>query len=395
MKYYLIAGEASGDLHGSKLMGGLKIKDPEAEFRYFGGDLMAAEGGILVRHYRQTAVMGLFKVITNLGRISRNLKLCRQDILAYRPDALILIDYSGFNLRIARWARPAGFRVIYYISPKVWAWNSRRVRTIKEYVDRMYVILPFEVDFYREHDYPVEYVGNPVLDSVEQHRADPLSRQEFLEKNRLEDEPIIALLAGSRREEIRHCLPEMLAVTGEFPGYRFVIAGAPGISPELYSRYTGVYSGSLESGESGRSTASGGFTVHVVFNQTYDLLMQAEAAVVTSGTATLETALFGVPEAVIYKMGKLTYTIGSRFIKPRFFSLVNLIMDREVVREILQVRVRQKISAELHRILEDESYRKQMQEDFRELRSRLGETDAPLRLAERITAFLGESASTG
>ena len=375
MKYYLIAGEASGDLHGSKLMKGLKGLDPEAEFRYFGGDLMAAEGGTLVQHYRQTAVMGVFKVISNLGKISRNLKTCRQDILDYRPDALILIDYSGFNLRIARWAKPEGFRVIYYISPKVWVWNSSRIRTIKKSVDRMFVILPFEVDFYRKHDYPVEYVGNPVLDSVEEKRADPEPRQAFLERNGLTDKPIIALLAGSRRQEIRHCLPEMLAAAKEFPDYQFVIAGAPGIAPELYNIYIG---------ESGTP---------VVFTQTYELLMQAKAAVVTSGTATLETALFAVPEAVIYKMGKVTYYVGKQFIKPRFFSLVNLIMEREVVKEILQVNVRQKISAELHRILEDREYRIQMLEDFSSLRSKLGETGAHMRLAERIVSFVKESAT--
>ncbi len=372
MRYYLIAGEASGDLHGSKLMKGLKRSDPDAEFRYFGGDLMAADGGTLVKHYRETAVMGFFKVVSNLGKISRNLKLCRQDILGYAPDALILIDYSGFNLRIARWAKPAGIRVIYYISPKVWVWNTRRVETIKDNVDRMYVILPFEVDFYRKYDYTVEYVGNPVLDSVEERAGSKEPRAAFLERNRLGDRPLIALLAGSRRQEIRYCLPEMLAVVKEFPGYQFVIAGAPGISPETYRRYT-------------RGTEAS-----IVFDQTYELLMQAEAAVVTSGTATLETALFGVPEAVVYKMGNITYYIGKHFIKPRFFSLVNLIMDREVVQEILQTRLRQKISAELHRILENDGYRKQMLDDFRELRSILGETGAHLRLADRIVGYLTE-----
>ena len=376
MKYYLIAGEASGDLHGSKLMRGLKGSDQGAEFRYFGGDLMAAEGGTLVQHYRETAVMGLFKVISNLGRISRNLKQCRQDILEYGPDAIILIDYSGFNLRIARWAKPAGFRVIYYISPKVWVWNTRRVRTIKSSVDRMYVILPFEVDFYREHDYDVEYVGNPVLDAVEERAGNPETRTEFLERNGLEDKPLIALLAGSRRQEIRHCLPEMLAVINEFPGYRFVIAGAPGLAPEYYDKYLG------------------GSDVPVIFQQTYELLMQSEAAVVTSGTATLETALFGVPEAVVYKMGKVTYYVGKQFIKPKFFSLVNLIMGREVVREILQTRVRRKISAELHRILEDDAYRGKMLGDFRELKALLGETGAHLRLADRIFGYLSDATKT-
>ncbi len=373
MKYYLIAGEASGDLHGSKLMKGLKGSDPEAEFRYFGGDLMEAEGGNLVQHYRQTAVMGLFKVISNLGKISRNLKNCKQDILDYAPDVIILIDYSGFNLRIAKWAKPEGLKVVYYISPKVWVWNSKRVYTIKENVDRMYVILPFEVDFFNKYNYTVEYVGNPILDAVEEKRAKPESRKEFLHRNSLEDKPIVALLAGSRKEEIRHCLPEMLAVVKEFPEQKFVIAGAPGISPEYYDQYIS---------ETG---------VSILFNQTYDLLMQARAAVVTSGTATLETALFGVPEAVVYKMSKATYYIGKQFVKPKFFSLVNLIMDREVVNEILQTSVSNKISSELHKILEDTSYREQMLTDFGELKKLLGETGAPERLANRIVKFLTET----
>ena len=372
MKYYLIAGEASGDLHGSKLMQGLKISDPEAEFRYFGGDLMAAEGGTMVRHYRQTAVMGLFMVIFNLRKISGNLRFCKQDIAEYQPDALILIDYSGFNLRIAKFARPAGFRVIYYISPKVWVWDRKRVYTIKENVDKMYVILPFEVDFYQQYNYPVEYVGNPIVDAVEESRANAAERQEFCSRNGLDDSPIIALLAGSRREEIKHCLPEMLAVMNQFPGYRFVIAGAPAISPEYYARFTG------------------NSDVDIVFDQTYDLLMNAGAAVVTSGTATLETALFGVPEVVIYKMGELTYQIGRHFVKPKYFSLVNLILDREVVKELLQYRIRKKIAAELHRILEDETYRMVMLDNYGKLRSRLGEPGAYHRLARSIATYVGQ-----
>ncbi len=310
-------------------------------------------------------------MIANLGRISRNLRRCRQDILEFGPDALILIDYSGFNLRIANWAKPAGFRVLYYISPKVWVWNSRRVESIKKNVDRMFVILPFEVDFYRDHDYPVEYVGNPVLDAVEEHARKPVPRKEFLSRNGLEDRPIIALLAGSRKQEIRYCLPEMLAVTGEFPRHQFVIAGAPGLDAGVYEKY------------------SNGHKVPVIFEQTYSLLMQADAAVVTSGTATLETALFGVPEAVVYKMGRLTYFLGSRFVKPRFFSLVNLILGREVVREILQTGVRQEITRELRRILEDDAYRAEMLDNFRELKVLLGESGAHLRLAERIYGLVG------
>jgi lipid-A-disaccharide synthase len=372
MKYYLTAGEESGDLHGSKLMQGLKISDPEAEFRYFGGDLMAAEGGTLVRHYRQTAVMGLFKVIFNLRKISGNLRFCKQDIAEYQPDALILIDYSGFNLRIAKFARPAGFRVIYYISPKVWVWDRKRVYTIKKNVDKMYVILPFEVDFYQQYNYPVEYVGNPIVDAVEESRANAVERQEFCSRNGLDDSPIIALLAGSRKEEIKYCLPEMLAVMNQFPGYRFVIAGAPAISPEYYARFTG------------------NSDVDIVFDQTYDLLMNSVAAVVTSGTATLETALFGVPEVVIYKMGELTYQIGRHFVKPKYFSLVNLILDREVVKELLQYRIRKKIAGELHRILEDETYRMVMLDNYGKLRNRLGESGAYHRLARSIATYVGQ-----
>jgi len=371
MKYYLIAGEASGDLHGSKLMQGLKTSDPEAEFRYFGGDLMAAEGGSLVKHFRQTAVMGLFKVIFNLRKISRNLRFCKKDIGEYQPDALILIDYSGFNLRIAKFARPAGFRVIYYISPKVWVWDRKRVYTIRDNVDKMYVILPFEVEFYQQYNYAVEYVGNPILDAVEESKAKAVGRKEFCSRNNLDGSPIIALLAGSRKEEIKHCLPEMLAVINQFPGYRFVIAGAPAISPEYYTRFTG------------------NSDVEILFDQTYDLLKNAEAAVVTSGTATLETALFRVPEVVIYKMGELTYQIGRQFVKPKYFSLVNLILDREVVKELLQYRLRKKIATELHRILEDETYRMVMLDNYRKLRSRLGEPGAYHRLAESVARYIG------
>jgi lipid-A-disaccharide synthase len=377
MKYYLIAGEASGDLHGSKLMQGLKTEDPEAEFRYFGGDLMAAQGGTLVRHYRQTAIMGLFKVIFNLRKISGNLRFCKKDILAYRPDALILIDYSGFNLRIAKFARPEGLRVIYYISPKVWVWNRKRVHTIRKNIDKMYVILPFEVDFYRQYNYPVEYVGNPIVDAVEEGRAKGVDLTEFCSRNGWDDGPIIALLAGSREEEIKHCLPEMLAVIHQFPGNRFVIAGAPAISPDYYARFIG------------------NSEVDIVFDQTYDLLMNAEAAVVTSGTATLETALFRVPEVVIYKMGELTYQIGRQFVKPKYISLVNLILDREVVKELLQYRLSKRIADELHRIMEDEVYRMVMLDNYHKLRSRLGEPGAYHRLARSIATYIKQERHPG
>ena len=370
MKYYLIAGEASGDLHGSKLIYGLKKSDPEAEFRYFGGDLMSAEGGTLVRHYRKTAVMGILRVIWNIRKISANIRLCKKDILDYAPDALILIDYAGFNLRIAKFASQAGLRVLYYISPKVWVWNTKRIYAIRKYVNKMFVILPFEVDFYKQYDYPVEFLGNPVVDSVMEKAALKEPREDFLNRNQLGSGPIVALLAGSRKQEIMHCLPEMLAITGDFSEYQFIIAGAPGISPEYYNKVIGDHN------------------VAIVYDQTYELLMQSEAAVVTSGTATLETALFGIPEVVVYKLGKLTYYIGKNFVKPKYFSLVNLIMDAEIVREILQTGLKGKIRAELHRILEDKAYRERMLDGFGQMREKLGKSGAHLRLAERIVSYL-------
>lgn len=370
MKYYIIAGEASGDLHGSKLMHGLKQADPRAEFRYFGGDLMAAQGGRLVRHYRQTAVMGIIRVISNLRKITGNLRLCKEDLVSWSPDAVILIDYAGFNLRIARFAHESGIRVIYYISPKVWAWNTKRVYRIRKYVDRMYVILPFEVDFYRSYDFEVEYVGNPVVDSVEEKKAIMEPREEFLQRNHLGPEPIIALLAGSRRQEIMHCLPQMLSAARHFSQVQFVVAGAPGMDPEFYS------------------SVIEGHTASIVFNQTYGLLMHSKAAIVTSGTATLETALFRVPEVVVYKMGWLTYYIGKQFVMPKFFSLVNLIMDEEIVRELLQTHLAARIRGELNLILEDESYRGKMLGGFDRLRQVLGPAGAHIRLAEKITGYL-------
>jgi lipid-A-disaccharide synthase len=370
MKYYLIAGEASGDLHGSKLMHGLKRFDPQAEFRYFGGDLMSSEGGTLVRHYRQTAVMGIFRVLWNFRKISRNLQFCREDILRYDPDAVVLIDYAGFNLRIARFASSSGFRVIYYISPKVWVWNRKRVYTIRDHVDKMFVILPFEVDFYRQYDYPVEYAGNPVVDSVDEKASHPVSRDDFIRRNGLGTKPIVALLAGSRQQEIAHCLPEMLAVTAEFTDHQFIIAGAPGISPGYYQRIM-------------KDQGAG-----IVFNQTYELLMHAEAAIVTSGTATLETALFRVPQVVVYKMGSLTYFVGSRFVKPKYFSLVNLIMDREIVRELLQFGLRREIASELHRLLEDPAYRERMLAGYDQVREKLGEKGAHFRIAQSMVRYL-------
>lgn len=373
MKYYLIAGEASGDLHGSNLMKGILEADKNAEFRYFGGDLMDAQGGRLVRHFREMAFMGVFKVLLNLKTISKNLELCKTDILEFHPDAVILIDFPGFNLRIAKYAKKNGFRVFYYISPKVWAWNKKRVKTIRETISKMFVIFPFEVEFYRNYNFHVEYHGNPLLDAIQEKMDEKDKIQELTNAGSSSGKPVIALLPGSRKQEIYHCLPEMLAAVPDFPDYNFIIAGAPGIEPSLYNEYTA------------------GYDVSIVYNQTYDLLKQATAAVVTSGTATLETALMMVPEVVCYKMGSVTYHIGRPFVHIRFFSLVNLIMGKEVVKELLQFDLSHNIREELKRILYDTGYRQAMLNDFIELRKLVGIPGASGRVGKRLVELLTES----
>jgi lipid-A-disaccharide synthase len=372
MKYYLIAGEASGDLHGSNLMEGIREADKNAKFRYFGGDLMQSQGGTLVRHYHEMAFMGLFKVLLNLSTIRRNLELCKSDVLEFQPDVIILIDFPGFNLRIARFAKKKGFRVFYYISPKVWAWNKARVKTIRDTISKMFVIFPFEVEFYRKYDFHVEYHGNPLLDAVQKKIDEKSKTPELIQTGSPETKPIIALLPGSRKQEIHHCLPEMLAVIPHFSEYQFVIAGAPGIEPSLYNTYIKDHN------------------VSIVYNRTYDLLMQATAAVVTSGTATLETALWMVPEVVCYKMGSLSYHIGIHFVHITFFSLVNLIMGKEVVKELLQFNLRKSIQEELGRILDDHEYRQAMLDNFTELRNILGSPGASGRIARRMVELLSE-----
>ena len=373
MKYYLVAGEASGDLHGSNLMKGIREEDKNAEFRYFGGDLMEARGGKLVRHYREMAFMGVVKVLLNLRTIQRNLKLCKIDIIEFQPDAIILIDFPGFNLRIARYGKKKGFRVFYYISPKVWAWNKKRVKTIRATISKMFVILPFEVEFYRNNDFQVEYHGNPLLDAIQEKMDEKDKDLELASDGFSSGKPVIALLPGSRKQELYHCLPEMLAVVPHFPEYQFIIAGAPGIEPSLYGKYTT------------------GHDVSIIFNQTYDLLKKATAAVVTSGTATLETALMMVPEVVCYKMGSFTYNVGKHFVRIRFFSLVNLIMGKEVVKELLQYDLSKNICEELNRILCDANYRQAMLNNFTELRKRVGTSGASGRVGKRMVELLIES----
>lgn len=367
MRYYLVAGEASGDLHGANLMKALKVRDPHAEFRYFGGDLMLAEGGTLVKHYAEMAYMGFTEVLANLNTILKNLKSCREDIAAWKPDVLILIDFPGFNLKVAAFAKKQGIRVCYYISPKVWAWNQKRVLKIKRNVDHLFCILPFEVDFYRHWGMEVDYVGNPLLDAVAAFKPD----ENFLKANNLEGQKIIALLPGSRRHEISRILPDMLAAAEKFPGYTCVIAGAPSFSRDFYEPF-------LQQRD-----------VPIVFNATYDLLSHADSALVTSGTATLETALFHVPQVVLYKASPASIAIARMVIRVKFISLVNLIMDRLVVKELIQQDCTPpKIAEELSKLL-DGAGRSRMLDDYHQLDKKMGEPGASARTALLIIRYAG------
>lgn len=356
MKYYLIAGEASGDLHGSNLMKALKLKDPNAEFRFWGGDLMQAQGGNMVKHYRDLAFMGFVEVVQNLGTILKNIKICKKDIQEHQPDVLILIDYPGFNLRIAKFAKSLGIKVVYYISPQLWAWKEGRVETIKKYVDEMLVILPFEKEFYRKHQVNAHFVGHPLLDAIS--GLQPVSEVDFKKENQLNDLPIIALLPGSREQEVKKMLELMLSVRSHFKNYQFVIAGAPSLPKSFYQQFVDE-------------------DVHFVSNKTYDLLRVSKAALVTSGTATLETALLNTPEVVCYRSSKISYEIAKRLVKHiKYISLVNLIMDREVVTELIQDDLNTKnLVLELNKILEGDS-REKMLASYQILREKLGGSGA-------------------
>ena len=374
MRYYLIAGEASGDLHGSNLLKGLKQVDQNAEFRFWGGDLMKAQGGTLVKHYKETAIMGFFEVLMNLRTINRFLKECKQDIQNYNPDVVVLIDYPGFNLRIAKFTKSLGLNTYYYISPKIWAWKESRIKKIKAFIDKMFVIFPFEVDYFKnKHNFPVDYAGNPLLDAVQEKIDEPGDLNDFIAKNNLEDKPIIGILAGSRKQEIDRNLSVMLEIIPEYPDYQFVIAAAPSIEPEYYNQYTK------------------GYDVKVVFNQTYDTLKHSTAALVTSGTATLETALFNVPQVVCYRAGNLSYFIAKQFVKLDYISLVNLIMDSEVVKELIQFDMNPKmVKNELDKILFEGKPRLKMLNNYQKLRETLGGTGASKRVARLMFSYLTE-----
>ncbi|TAH41538.1 MAG: lipid-A-disaccharide synthase [Bacteroidetes bacterium] len=370
MRYYIIAGEASGDLHGANLLKELNKLDSSAVFRAWGGDLMKGEGADLVKHYRDLAFMGFSEVIQNLRTILGNIAFCKKDILAYKPDVLILIDYPGFNLRIAEFAHEQGIKVFYYISPQIWAWKQSRVHKIKKFVDRMFVILPFEKEFYARFAMNVDFVGHPLLDSLEQKRNSFSSLSDFRNKHKLSAKPIIALLPGSRKQEVRVMLPLMLSVKESFPDYQFVIAGAPSLLSDFYKE------------------VSNDPSVKMISDVTYELIYHAEAALVTSGTATLETALLGTPEVVCYKGGKISYAIARSLIKVKYISLVNLIMDKLIVTELIQDKLNTKnIISELKSILETEA-RTKMLNEYSELLNKLGGSGASAKTAELMIKYL-------
>jgi len=369
MKYFLIAGEASGDLHASNLMKELKKLDPDAEFRFMGGDLMQEVSDGLVMHYRETSYM-LLDVFFHLGKIFRNMRKLKAQMADWSPDLFIPVDYAGFNLRIARYARSLNIRVFYYISPKVWAWQERRVKKLRKYSERVFSILPFEVAYFKNLKVPVEYFGNPLVDEVGRFKREFDGADSWRKKHKLGQKPLVALLAGSRKKEIESMLPPMVQVAAEHPGYTFVVAGAPSIEPGFYEPY-------LEASE-----------VKVVYGETYPLLEAATAGLITSGTATLEAALFDLPQAVLYKTRAWAYHLVKPLIKINFISLVNLIFGKQLVLEIIQKDLYTRSKLELARILEDEEYRKAMKAGYKTLRAALGEEGVSARIAGKMVEFL-------
>lgn len=374
MRYYLIAGEASGDLHGSNLMKELKLADRDAEFRFFGGDLMLSVGGDLVKHYREMAFMGIVNVVLNIKTIKRNLDFCKTDLLEFQPDVLILIDYPGFNLHVAEFAKKNKIPVFYYISPKIWAWKEYRIKKIKAFVDEMFTIFPFETGFYKKHDFEVHYVGNPLMDSIAEFRKKAVPRNKFFRNNNLDDRPVVALLAGSRVQEIKNTLPLMVKVANYFPEFQFVVAGVPSVNKELYEKYL---------------TGSG---LKIIFDQTYNLLNNAHTALVASGTAALETALFNVPQTVIYKVegGWLVDFIMRNFVlKGVGVALPNIILNELIVVELIQKKMTLKnVKAEMRKLLYDEKYRQKIEKDYHRLKDVMGEPGCSKRAAQKMVDVL-------
>ena len=373
MKYFLIAGEPSGDLHGANLIKGLRKADPAAEFRFWGGDLMAAAGGAqnLCKHYRETSFFGVVQVLRNLGTIRRQMRECREEVAAWQPDVLILVDYPGFNMKMARWAHARGIRTFYYIAPKVWASREGRIRALRRDVDRLFVIFPFECDYFPRHGIEPLFEGNPLVDALEARRAALPTPEEFRRRNGLDPRPIIALLAGSRRSEIRKNLPLMARLAQRFEGWQFVVAGVPWLDRALYEE------------------AAAGSSIRYVCDQTYEVLLAAEAAVVTSGTATLETALLGTPEVVVYRLPAIEYRCMPLVVRCPWISLVNLNLGRESVAEVLQSNLdTTRAERELRAILPGGEKRERMLADFRELRTVIGGPGASDRFAARMVALL-------
>lgn len=363
MRYFIIAGEASGDLHGANLMNSLKKEDPNAQFMFFGGDLMLQQGGQLVKHYSSMAFMGFVEVLQNLTSVTENFKLAKTSLQEFDPHVVILIDYAGFNLRMAKFAKKLGYKVIYYIAPKVWAWNESRVKKIRKYVDKLIVIFPFEQEYFASKGVDVVYLGNPIMDTLS-----------FAENTEEKGKPIIALLPGSRRQELKHNLAGMLTLVDKMPQYEFVIAGAPSLSPKDYQKYIK------------------GYKVKLKFNQTQKILRQATVAIVTSGTATLEAALYNTPEVVCYRGSLPSMLIGWLVIRVKFISLVNLIMEKEVVKELIQYKYTpETLHREVSQLLPQEEKRNMMLSHFQELRERLGEAGTSNRIAKYIVYFIGES----
>lgn len=368
MKYYIIAGEASGDLHASNLIKELKIVDTNANFRCWGGDLMQEQGANIIKHYKDLAFMGFAEVLLNIRTIFRNISFCKTDISNYQPDVLILVDYPGFNLRIAKWAKLRGIKVYYYISPQIWAWKKSRVHQIKKYVDKMFVILPFEKDFYAQFNYPVDFVGHPLLDAIKNKPKTDFTQ--FCNENKLTHQPIIALLPGSRKQEVSKVLPIMLSITDKFKNYQFVIAKAPSITNEFYND---IIKDS---------------TVSIINNQTYNLLQQSTAALVTSGTATLETALLNIPQVVCYKGNPISFQIAKSVIRVKYISLVNLIVNKEIVKELIQKELNTTNLIEKLTEIITPNYRDTLLKNYEELRVKLGGGGASKKTAKLITQYL-------
>lgn len=370
MKYYLICGEKSGDIHAANLVKGLKKYDNQAQIRAWGGDLLIAQGVKVVKHIRELSFMGLIEVLLHIKTIIQNFKFAHSDIITYNPDVLILVDFPGFNLRIAKWAKKKGIKVFYYISPTIWAWHRSRMNIIRSYVDKMFVILPFEKDFYKSYSIDVDYEGHPITDALATALDKIENKSKFCARHQLEEKPIIAILPGSRKQEVIKLLRIMTSVANDFKEYNFVIGGVSILPKKLYNEATKIPN------------------VHVIFDDTYTLLHHAEAAIVKSGTATLETALFNVPQVVCYKTNKLTFAVGKLLVKVKFVSLVNLILQKEAVKELLQNNLNYKnLKTELTKILNPE-YRKNIFDDYKKLRKLIGEKGVSDKVAVKMIQYL-------